>query len=285
MSITRFNIDEVDSEHQEVMESMIPSPDVADAYVNRFIGGMKDFDLFELAHSMGHNILMGGPTGSGKTTAAAAYASHMKMPYISIEMNSGFDTETAIGRPGIGDDGLPTYLFGEMTLGVMYPSIIDINEIAMGIASEKAMLYGLFDVRQSLSIQELGIRIRKSPGTLITASYNPGYTGVRQMNEAEQNKFGVQLDWGYDHDVETQLVTSGSLLTLIENARQESGIRTDVGTNVMMEFEEFSKAGGIQLAKTLLLNRFTTGEQPIISTALDLNLWNIADELGLDATL
>lgn len=284
-SDTGFDLSQVPEQYRAQVEGLIPPEWVAERYINRHIDGVLDFDVFEMARLTRHNVVMPGPTGSGKTTAARAYASFKRLPYVSVEMSGGYDHASVIGTTQAGEDGLPVFKRGELTLGVGFGAVVDIAEVAFAPPRFSASFFGVLDSRQSLFIQEIGERVRKHDACVIFANYNPGYVGTVKMNEAFLNRFALNLPWGYDDAVEEALigVFSPTLLEVVRKLRDEKTIRSDIGTNVMEEFLLFAQhgLGNIDLAVSLFCNRFSDAERLIVERTLDANKRRIETELGI----
>jgi MoxR-like ATPase len=141
-----------------------------------------------------------------------------------------------------------------------------------------------------MSLPEAGETIHAGRGglgapqpILFGSAYNPRYQGVVRLNEALNNRFAIQLEWDYDHDVEAQLLKSSTLLDMAEHIRSIAEIRTPVSTNALMEFERHAMLMGSEFAETLFLNRFPPEDRGSVFRALEGNSATIADELGLVA--
>ena len=287
-----FDLEAVPAHHRAQVEAMIPEPRFEDIYTHRHItstvNGAKylDFDVFDAAFGQKHNVMLPGPTGSGKTTALRAYAAHHRLPYVSVEFQGGFDFSTVIGSVQVNEEGIPRFVDGEVTLVLRYAGVCVLEECNFAPPRFTAAFHGALDARQTLYLPQTGERVRKSPDTLIAATYNPGYAGVSTLNEAFRNRFAYTLQWGYDAEVEDVRIGTNSttLLEMVRNMRslkEMEGI--DIGTNLMEEFVMMSKATGIGLASHSFLNHFEDDVQASVSEALSANLWNIATELKVDA--
>ena len=54
----------------------VPDGKFLATYIGRKIGTLTDFEVFDAALALKHNVLIEGPTGTGKTSAIMAYAAH-----------------------------------------------------------------------------------------------------------------------------------------------------------------------------------------------------------------
>jgi len=286
-----FSMDLVAPANRSRVEEMIPDKRFADSYTNRYVtsdlNGAKyyDFDIFEKARKLRHNVMLPGPSGAGKSTAFRAFAAHKGMPFNSTEFHGGFDFASTVGNMSVREDKTLEWLDGELTLLVPIPSILALDDVNFAPPRFVAPFFGLLDNRQSFYISATGRRVKKSPGALVMAAYNPGYLGTSQLNEAFRNRFMFTFDWGYDAGVEDQRVgaQTGTLLEMVRNMRKIDQMEDlDVGTNLMEEFILTSKAMGIGLASHTFLHHFEDSDvRAAVHDALSANLWQIADELGV----
>ena len=124
------------------------------------------------------------------------------------------------------------------------------------------------------------------PETFVVADFNPGYRGTRPLNEAFENRFAVHLNWDYEDAVESQLVTSASLLEMAVSLRERvltGELSTAIPTNSLMEFEAMATNGslGYEFAAHNFTGRFSKLEQPVVSEVLAVYRLRIEIELGL----
>jgi hypothetical protein len=102
-----------------------------------------------------------------------------------------------------------------------------------------------------------------------------------RLNEALSNRFAIQLEWGYEREVEAELVESGRLLDMADNIRSLGEIRSPLSTNMLMEFERHARSFGMPLASRLLANHFAADERGPVNRALEANGAAIAADLEL----
>jgi len=273
-------------------ELMIPDPKYAEIYTHRHItssvNGAKyyDFDFFDEARATKHNVMLEGPTGSGKTTAGQAYAAHLGVPYASIEFSGSFNYTEAVGSVTGDEKGHARFVKGKMAVVIGVPSVLNCAEVSLAHPKATAAIHGITDKRQELYISQTGQSIMKHPECLIIADYNKGYAGTSTLNEAFLNRFAYSIHWGYDAVVEDARVGSQTktLLEMVRNMRSLDEMdEIDISTNMMEEFIMISRGSGIGLASQIFLNKFDVDLQASVSEALNANLWDMADELGVDA--
>jgi MoxR-like ATPase len=288
VSTITFDLDTVPADDRDRVAALIPDARIADAYVHRTIDGYQDFDLFDVAAEEQENVLLAGPTGSSKTSAFRAYAAARGLPFVLIESNAAMDPGVIVGRTTVVDAGEIRWVDGDMTLVVRYGGVALIDEINMAHPRITAAWHQLLAVTRRMSIPEAGETVVAGRGglgdpqpTLFGAAYNPRYQGTVRLNEALSNRFAVPLDWGYNRDVEAELVTSSRLLDMADNIRALGEIRSPLSTNMLMEFERHAGRFGMALASRLLSNHFADDERGPVNRALEANGAAIASDLGV----
>ncbi len=275
------------TEQAERLEAMIPGTNVYEAYTQRTLpGGLIDFDYFDAAREMRHNVMMVGPTGAGKTTAGRAYASLLQWPFASIEFSGGMDVLSTFGGPVVDPQtGLPVWHDGEITLGVRFPSIEFLDEVNFAPPRFTAGYHGVLDSRQTLYLPDKGERVPKHPDTLIFGAYNPRYTGTNLLNEAFTNRWAFTIDpWGYDDQVEAERVGeyTPTLLKRVREMRADPDIGGDIGTNAMEEFIHVAHQLNLEAASFLFLAKLEPEDRAIAERVLEAEKYNIAAELDCE---
>jgi nitric oxide reductase NorQ protein len=119
---------------------------------------------------------------------------------------------------------------------------------------------------------------------LVVGAYNPGYEGTFPLNEAFKNRFAFVIDFGYNQDVEKDLLYSSTLIDVANQlrARVSAGdLRTPVGTNKLMEFEELAldDALGFGFACENFLAYFHPDERQAVREVLSLYAAQIETEV------
>lgn len=263
------------------LSKKIPSPVFATDYVHRTIDGALDTELLAYARTTKENVILFGPTGSGKTGVIYAYAAEHKTPIANIPCNGAIDPATLFGRPAAFADGSIGYIESDVTLIMRHGGIIYLDEINFAPMRVMSVLHGCLDARRQITIPELGYEtFDLSPDCQFIANNNPGYEDTKPLNKAFNNRFSVPLEWGYDADVESQLITV--LPTLLEvadkvRARIDAGdLDTPLGTNKLREFEDhaldltamFGPDNGMALATRMLVNGFKAHEREAVDNAI-----------------
>lgn len=257
----------------------IPPSFYLDDYVGREVAGIPDLDVLAAAHAARHNVLLYGPTGSAKTSLVYAYAVKAGLPVVNVACNGGIDIRQLIGGWTPQPDGSFDFIPGDLVLGVQQGAVILFNEINFLPPKLAAFVFALLDRRRQIFIPDAAgsstpTMIQASPSTFILADFNPGYEGTRPLNKALRNRFAISLEWGYNHDVEDQLLSSAALLEMAEALRKRvdaGDLDTPIPTNALIEFEQFAwdEALGYDFAVLNFVNRFDDHEKVVIREVLE----------------
>lgn len=260
----------------------VPPRSLAKEYVSRKITDKQDFEIFEYAHLSHTNVLIEGPTGPGKTTSVMAYAARGQYPFYAVPSNVGVEPSQLFGK--YIPDGAGSFIWqdGPVTDLVRHGGVLLINEVNFLPPRVATVLFGLLDRRREITLLDHKAEvIRAHKDLLIVADMNPDYSGTQPLNQAFRNRFGIQLDWDYDEEVEASLVASKGLRELAGKLRKEYAagrIFTPVSTNMLQEFErvhDFSPA----FAHQNFVNHFHPDERPSITKVLQTYAENIRVEL------
>lgn len=275
------------------VRAMIPQGVHGEYRQRRLRGGVPDLGLLEYAQDMHINVLMEGPTGSGKTMLPMAYAEHFDQPYYSIDCNGGVDPTQIYGRHVQDSERKWEFRYGGLPTIVTWGGVLVIEEINMMPPKLAAMLYSLLDARRMIRMTyNLGEIIRadqpwdpndESAGfrdLLIVATYNEGYRGTYGLNEALRNRFGLTLDWGYDKSVESKLLFSETLREIADQVRDGLGSDyiTPMSTNRLVTFEQFVADISLDFAIDNLVASFAAHERASLQEQFKLNHSRLAQD-------
>lgn len=270
----------------DVQLATIPDKGLGKRYISREIDSVRDFAILDYAHKCRRNVLLLGPTGSGKTTLPIAWSAARQRRCYSVSGNQSVEPSQLFGK--FVPDGVGGFVWidGPVTEIVRNGGTLILDEVNFISPKIATVLFSLLDTRREITLLDHhGEVIRGSDDLLIVATGNPGYRGTNILNEAFVNRFAIQLEWGYDDAVEKKLVSSKSLREMVNAIRaqaENAGIETPLGTNVMLEMEEVARELGWTFARANFLSRFTAGDERmavevIVNTYND----NIASDLGL----
>lgn len=222
----------------------VPDKSIAESYVHRKFQSLSDFDVFKLAHKEKMNVLIEGPTGPGKTTAAMAYAAENDHAFYAVPSNVGVEPSQLFGK--FIPDGSGGFIWqdGPVTDLVRHGGVLLINEVNFMPPRVATVLFGLLDKRRQITLLDHKAEVIDAhDNLLIIADMNPDYAGTQKLNAAFRNRFPIQLFWDYDEKVEKKLIKSGSLRQVAKRLRElyrEEKLVTPTATNMLQEFERLA---------------------------------------------
>nr|WFN98328.1 MoxR family ATPase [Staphylococcus aureus] len=141
------------------------------------------------------NILLKGPTGSGKTKLAETLSEVVDTPMHQVNCSVDLDTESLLGFKTIktNAEGQQEIVFvdGPVIKAMKEGHILYIDEINMAKPETLPVLNGVLDYRRQITNPYTGEVIKAVPGFNVIAAINEGYVGTLPMNEALKNRFVV----------------------------------------------------------------------------------------------
>lgn len=147
-----------------------------------------------IALALGKNVLLKGPTGSGKTKLAETLSAIFQQPMHSINCSVDLDTEALLGFKTIGErDGNTTieFIAGPVVQAMKKGQLLYIDEINMAKPETLPVLNGVLDYRKMITNPFTGEVVKASSGFGVVAAINEGYVGTVPLNEALKNRFVV----------------------------------------------------------------------------------------------
>lgn len=254
----------------EEKHSYIPDKSYAQKYVGRVLDGVRDFDLLNFCMDNRLNLLLRGPTGSGKTMFPMAWAAMTGQNFYAVPCDVSMEPSALFGQMIPDGEGSFMWQDGPVTELVRTGGVLCISEANFMSPRIAASLFPLLDHRRELPLlRHRGEIVKAHDRLLVVTDYNPGYRGTMQVNEAFLNRFQVKQDWGYNDKVEEKLVKSRELLVMAREIRTSTGIKTPVSTNSMMEFVTLAVYLGYNFAEQNFNNMFEANERAALKMIVD----------------
>ncbi|MBD1379007.1 ATP-binding protein [Metabacillus arenae] len=162
-----------------------------------------------IALSLGKNVLLKGPTGSGKTKLAETLSQVFVQPMHSINCSVDLDAEALIGYKTIHSNESRTsieFVSGPVIKAMEKGHLLYIDEINMAKPETLPILNGVLDYRKMITNPFTGEVVRAIEGFGVIAAINEGYVGTVPLNEALKNRFVV---------IEVPYIQGGQLKTVL----------------------------------------------------------------------
>lgn len=251
----------------------VPDKKFLETYVTRKVGDLTEFEIFEAAYRLKHNVLIEGPTGTGKTSSILAYAAYKNLPFYSVSSSNGTEPTQLFGKYIPDGNGGFVWQDGPVTDLVRHGGVLLINEVNFIPDRVKTVLFGLLDKRRKIELVDHQSEVIYAPDNFIVfADMNPDYEGTRPLNKAFRNRFATQLHFDYDTSIEARLVASKSLLELAKQLRDQIAqglFDTPVSTNMLIEFEEAARELSVAFAIHNFVNHFPQDDRAAIKQVFD----------------
>lgn len=307
-----------DASTADMAQAFVPNKSVLNGYESRrAMGDKSEFDVFDFAFDHAMNVIIEGPTGTGKTTAVQAWAAKRGLRFGSLSSHAGADHTQMFGRVNQNEDakaGEPLFYWkdGLVTDVFRNGGVLLVNEMNFLPERVASVLFGPTDSRRALTLMDrdgevimahrpttykrVGDKIIditcwcddpsgadcKSKWVLMVGDFNPDYEGTRNLNKAFRNRWAIQMVFNYDPEVEKMLVKSDSLRQVATDIRNDDSYETPVATNMLIEFETIALGLGIDFAAQNFVNHFLDDERGPIKLVLDAYKLNIDAELNAD---
>ncbi|MFD2762134.1 ATP-binding protein [Lentibacillus juripiscarius] len=146
------------------------------------------------ALSMGKNVLLKGPTGSGKTRFAETLSNLFNQSMFNVNCSVDLDAESLMGFKTLayeGDKQVIEFVPGPVTNAMKNGTFLYIDEINMAKPETLPLINGVLDYRRTITNPFTEEIITAKHGFGVVAAINEGYVGTVPLNEALKNRFVV----------------------------------------------------------------------------------------------
>ena len=253
---------------------LIPPMSTYEAYVSREVDGMADIDLLDYHASRKENVLLEGPTESGKTALLRAWCALRRRPLITVPCNGALDPTTLFVIQKL-SDGTVTDLLSNLYKAIEFGGVIMFDEFNMAPPKVLALTHELTDDRRQVTLPDLGYAtVQAHDECFIVGGYNRGYAGTMDLNEATRRRF-IQLPWGYDEATERTLIQRLPVLhdikEEIRNVIETNDVETPLGPSKLQHFEQHAIDLNVDYAIRLFLGSFQPEERDAIDKIVKLH--------------
>lgn len=142
--------------------------------------------------TMGKNLLLKGPTGSGKTKFAETLSYLFHQPMYNINCSVDLDAESLMGFKTLGyedDKQVIDFIPGPVTNAMTNGTFLYIDEINMAKPETLPLINGVLDYRRTILNPFTNESIKAEKSFNVIAAINEGYIGTVPLNEALKNRF------------------------------------------------------------------------------------------------
>lgn len=270
------------------VNEMVVVPDIkwSREYLNRKVGGIKEFDIYDKAMINHENILIEGHAGSGKTMSVIAYASARGHRYYNVSSHIGLEASQLFGKWIPTTEGHFKWQDGAVTEIVRNGGVLLLNEINFIPERVSTVLFSLLDDRREIQLMDnAGEVIKAHNDLLIVGDMNPNYRGTRPMNQAWKDRFHHVLEFPYELSIEKKLLKSNALIEMANQLRAQfdsEEITTPISTRSLVSLVRNAKQFGIEYALYSYTNKFDIHERNAVKLVCETHKYNICQDLQIE---
>jgi len=243
-----------------------------DGYVERKMFGTTDVALLAKAWEHRQNVLIKGPTGTGKTHAVRHVCFINRLPYMRVGLNGATTPEQLIGQWVPFENGF-RWQDGVLTSFIRNGGVFVCDEINAAPPEILFVLHSILDdERRIVLTQKDGEVVIAHKDFWFVATMNEGYAGTKPMNVALLDRFQVVLAFGYDDKVEKKLIKDDAIIKSIAKIRAaQDEFRMPASTRSFLELQKNIGIHGKEAAYQFFLNRYNEEEAEVIRGVVDLH--------------
>ena len=222
-------------------------------------------DILEKAYRSGLFILIIGPKGTGKTTLARKFASHMKMDLDSVNFSLRTRESHLVGSRTL-DKGEISFVEGVLVKSMRNGTILYLDELNAAEADVLLRLDEALDDRRQLVLKEAeGQVIKASDDWFVIATINPlSHVGTKELPPQLLSRFPVRMRLEYPpEEIELDIVRRHVAITESKLKDLQHAIRLAKNLREAAAVEELYYSPSLRetIAFAKMLNTGMSGRQ------------------------
>lgn len=165
--------------------------------IQNFVIDPTQRDMIAALLESDQNVLLTGPTGSGKTTFCYALADSMQMNPVVINLGSTQDARSSLLGSYSLQDGNTSFEESDFLKAVRTPdTLIVLDEVSRASSDAMNILFPLLDGRRSIRVEENNgdtrvIPVAEGVRFIATANIGAEYSAARKIDRALIDRFMV----------------------------------------------------------------------------------------------